>query len=146
MFDYDKLVGSIYDCAANPELWPETLGYVRDTVGGAYALVGFIDTSEIAFGKKPFVVRRNSIWDEEWLVKLESYTILGKIPDGGGLNVAAVDEAWTQLSTTNGFEETEFFKLWVQPQGLRDTINTQYLRRGTMAGMLSIPSSVMREP
>ena len=53
MFDYDKLVGSIYDCAANPELWPETLGYVRDTVGGAYALVGFIDTSEIAFGKKP---------------------------------------------------------------------------------------------
>ena len=146
MFEYDKLVGSIYDCAANPELWPETLGYVRDTVGGAYALVGFIDTSEIAFGKKPFVVRRNSIWDEEWLVKLESYTILGKIPDGGGLNVAAVDEAWTQLSTTNGFEETEFFKLWVQPQGLRDTINTQYLRRGTMAGMLSIPSSVMREP
>ena len=23
MFDYEKLVGSIYDCAANPELWPD---------------------------------------------------------------------------------------------------------------------------
>ena len=34
MFDYDKLVGSIYDSAANPELWPDTLEQVRDAVGG----------------------------------------------------------------------------------------------------------------
>ncbi len=146
MYDYDKLVGSIYDCAANPELWPSTLGDIRDAVGGAYALIGFIDTSEITFGGKPFLVRRNSAWDEEWLLKLESFTIFGKLPDGGGLGVAEVDEAWTQLSSSNDFENTEFYKLWVQPQGLRDTINTQYIRRGTMAGMLSIPCSNTREP
>jgi DNA-binding CsgD family transcriptional regulator len=144
--DYDRLVGSIYDCAANPELWPHTLGMIRDSVGGAYALIGFIDTSEIANNGVPFVIRRNSEWDEEWLIKLESYTIMNKLPDGGGMNLAGVDQAWTQLSTTVGFRDTEFYKNWVQPQGLRDTINTQYVRRATMVGMLSIPSLASREP
>ena len=37
-----SLVGSIYDCAANPELWPTMLGQIARSVGSAYALVGFV--------------------------------------------------------------------------------------------------------
>jgi DNA-binding CsgD family transcriptional regulator len=146
MFEYDKLVGSIYDCAANPELWPETLGQIRDAVNGAYALVGFIDRSELSHGRKPFVVRRNSSWDEDWLVRLE--TVLSKLPEGGGLLGGSVDVSWTQLSILkeSEFHKTDFFRLWVQPQGLRDTINTQYVRRDWISGMLSIPSYATRDP
>ena len=96
MFDYEKLVGSIYDCAANPELWPDTLGSIRDAVGGAYALVGFVDTSEMIYGRPPFTVRRNSAWDEDRLVQLEA--ILNMVPDGGGMFDTGVDVAWTQLT------------------------------------------------
>jgi DNA-binding CsgD family transcriptional regulator len=144
--DYETLVGSIYDCAANPELWPDALGQVRDTVGGAYALIGFIDTSELIYGRPPFVVRRNSAWDEEWLVKLEQ--ILSSLPGGGGLFDTGVDTSWTQLSRFSEaeFQMSDFYKHWVQPQGLRDTINTPYLQRSTMVGMLSIPCYNTREP
>ena len=146
MFDYEKLVGSIYDCAANPELWPEALASIRDAVGGAYALVGFVDTSELIYGKPPFTVRRNSAWDEERLVQLEA--ILSSIPEGGGMFDTGVDVAWTQLNRSNeaDFQSSDFYKYWVQPQGLRDTINTPYLRRANMTGMLSIPSYATREP
>lgn len=59
-----------------------------------------------------------------------------------------VDVAWTQLNRSNeaDFQSSDFYKYWVQPQGLRDTINTPYLRRANMTGMLSIPSYATREP
>jgi DNA-binding CsgD family transcriptional regulator len=144
--DYETLIGSIYDCAANPELWPTALGQIRDAVGGAYALIGFIDTSRIAIDKVPFVVRRNSAWDEEWLVKLEA--LLNELPDGGGLFNGGVDVAWTQLSQVSEavFQTTDFYNDWAKPQGLRDTINTPYLHRATMTGMLSVPCYATREP
>ena len=146
MFDYDKLVGAVYDCAANPELWPDALSSIRDAVNSAYALVGFLDTSEMIYGKPPFAVRRNSSWDEERLVQLES--ILRSIPEGGGMLDTGVDVAWTQLSRTSEavFQKSDFYKYWAQPQGLRDTINTPYLHRSNMTGMLSIPSYATREP
>jgi DNA-binding CsgD family transcriptional regulator len=144
--DFDVLVGAIYDCAANPELWPDALSSIRDAVGGAYALVGFVDTSEMIYGRPPFVVRRNSAWDEERLVQLEA--ILSSIPEGGGMFDTGVDVAWTQLTRSDEaeFQTSDFYKYWVQPQGLRDTINTPYLHRATMTGMLSIPSYATREP
>jgi hypothetical protein len=144
--DYETLVGSIYDCAANPELWPDALGQVRDAVGGAYALIGFIDTSEVIYARPPFVFRRNSAWDEEWLVKLEAS--LRIMPGGGGMFDTGVDTSWTQLgrSSEAEFQLSDFYKHWVQPQGLRDTINTPYLQRSTMVGMLSIPCYNTREP
>ena len=146
MFDYDKLVGSIYDCAANPELWPDTMGLMRDAVGGAYALTGFVDMTEVASGRPPVLKRVTSTWDEEWLQKLDKLT--GKLPNGGGLQGADVDRSWTQLTTTNEeeFQKTEFYTDWVKPQGLRDTINTPYLMRSTLVGLVSIPCYATREP
>lgn len=146
MRDFDTLVGAIYDCAANPDLWHDTLCSIRDSVGGAYALIGFVDTSDSAFGKPPSLIRRNSPWDEDWLQKLEA--ILNSIPEGGGMVDTGVDEAWTQLSRSDeaDFQSSDFYKYWVQPQGLRDTINTPYLHRASMTGLLSIPSYSTRDP
>ena len=146
MRDFDVLVGAIYDCAANPELWPDALSLIRDAVDGAYALVGFVDTSEMMYGKPPFAVRRNSAWDEERLLQLEA--ILSSIPEGGGMFDTGVDVAWTQLTRSDEaeFQTSDFYKYWAQPQGLRDTINTPYLHRANMTGMLSIPSYATREP
>lgn len=145
MRDYDVLVGAIYDCAANPDLWPTTLGMISNAVGGAYALVGFVDTTEVMQGRQPFVTRRNSPWDESWLLKLEA--ILSSLPYGGGLD-QEVDNPWTQLTQTPEaeFQKTEFYNYWVKPQGLRDTINTPYIHRNDMKGMLSIPCHATREP
>jgi DNA-binding CsgD family transcriptional regulator len=146
VIDYDKLVSSIYDCAANPELWPDTLSLIRDSVDGAYALAGFVDTTNFQLSLPAFAMRRNSPWSEEWLLKLEG--LLGSLPDGGGMYDTGLDVAWTQLSQSSEaeFQTRDFYKYWVQPQGLRDTINIPYVQRATITGMLSIPSYATREP
>jgi DNA-binding CsgD family transcriptional regulator len=145
MRDFEVLVGAVYDCAANPELWPNTLALIRDSIGGAYALVGFIDVTDVVQGHPPFMIRRNSPWDEEWLLKLEA--ILSSVPQGGGMSHDA-DKAWTQLSQSpeEEFQASPFYQHWVKPQGLRDTINTPYIQRDSMMGMLSVPSYATREP
>ena len=146
MFDYERIVGSIYDCAANPELWPDTLGQVRDSVGGAYALAAFVDMTELALGKPTSFKRVNSTWDEDWLRKLE--ILSDKLPNGGGVAGAEIDRSWTQLTraTEAEFQTTEFYNVWAKPQGLRDVVNTPYLLRSTMIGMLSVPCFATREP
>jgi DNA-binding CsgD family transcriptional regulator len=146
MFEYDKLVGSIYDCAANPELWPDTLGQVRDSVGGAYALAAFVDMTELALGRPTNFKRINSTWDEDWLRKLE--VLSDKLPNGGGVAGAEIDRSWTQLTraTEAEFQTTEFYNVWAKPQGLRDVVNTPYLLRSSMIGMLSVPCFATREP
>jgi DNA-binding CsgD family transcriptional regulator/PAS domain-containing protein len=64
------------------------------------------------------------------------------------LQNTGVDEAWTQLSETPeaDFQKSDFYRDLIGPMKLRDTINTTYLRRPTMTGMLSIPSYQSRLP
>ena len=93
--DYDKLVESIYDCAANPELWPKALTAIKDAVGGAYAFAGFVDVSEIGIGKAPKIKRFNSPWDEGWIQKLIDNlpTLANDNADGSGLVGIELDNA-----------------------------------------------------
>ncbi len=148
--DYDKIVESIYDCAANPELWPNALGAIKDAVGGAYAFAGFVDVTEIGVGKAPKITRFNSAWDEAWIEKLIASlpTLANDNPDGSGLVGFELDNSWTQLSRTDEaeFQKSDFYNYWVKPQGLRDTLNTPFLQRAGLVGLLAIPSYASREP
>ncbi len=144
MPDYEKIIGAIYDSAANPELWPDALSLIRDSVQGAYALVGFIDTSALETDNVVFI-RRNSVWDEEWLKRLEGF--LNQMSEHGGMS-GELDQGWSQLHSIDEakFQQSEFYRHWVRPQGLRDTINTPYLKRNTIVGMLSVPCLDTRGP
>jgi DNA-binding CsgD family transcriptional regulator len=142
MFDYDKLVGSIYDCAANPELWISTLEQIRDHANGAYALVGYIDISPTFRGLPPITFRRNSAWSEEWLQILEAQ--IAKTRSIENFAHGAVDTAWTTMGEEE-FEKSEFYQNWVAPQKLRDTLNVCYLDRHKTNGVLAVPSYATRE-
>lgn len=39
MADFENIIGRVYDCAANPALWPDTLEVIREKLGDAYASV-----------------------------------------------------------------------------------------------------------
>ncbi len=145
MRDFDELVGAVYDCAANPELWPDTLCQLRDAVGSAYALVGHIDRSDLQVGRLPITVRRNSPWDEGWLDALDE--MIARIPDGEKLFFGPTDVAWTQMMHQDeaAFQTTPFYNHWVAPQNLRDTLNVSYLQRDGLLGVLAMPSFQSRE-
>jgi DNA-binding CsgD family transcriptional regulator len=146
MFDYDAMVGSIYDCAANPELWPTTLTAIRDRVDAAYALVGYFDFSAIERGLPPITFRRNSEWSEEWLQKIEA--MVAKAPFTERFLHGSIDAAWTEMSNRSEaeFHKTELYREWVAPQKLRDTLNICYLDRHTARGMFAMPSFASRAP
>ena len=65
--------------------------------------------------------------------------MLHLISGGGGFHTP-VDMAWTQLSVLPEaeFHKTEFYQLWVKPQGLRDTINIPYLQRPDHGGHVEL--------
>ena len=146
MFDYDRLVGSIYDCAANPELWPDALGQIRDAFDAAYVAFGFADYIPALHGLPVVWVRRSSEWNEEWLERLNP--LLNIIPGAQALLKLSVDVAWTQLTQLpeEEFQKTEFHNIWVKPQRLRDCLNINYLKRDHLNGVMSMPTFANREP
>jgi hypothetical protein len=70
----NTLIRDIYDCAAVPELWPQTMEKINSAFDGAYSAVLFADYSSIKV-LKMFC----SKWDMSWFGKLE--TVYAQAPD-----------------------------------------------------------------
>ncbi len=138
MDDHDSLIASIYDCAANPELWPQTLDRIRDRFGAAYVMVGFADMSAAGPSGSGQNIFRNSAWDVSWFQKL--FGMLAMIPGGEVMTRSGIDTAWTQMNQLSfaEFQKTPFYNAWVKPQNLGDCLNTPYLQRQTMLGVMSV--------
>jgi DNA-binding CsgD family transcriptional regulator/PAS domain-containing protein len=135
---FNKLVSSIYDCAANPELWVKTLTELRDHMGAAYAMVGMTDIEPLLRGEPPVQNLKFSPWS------VESIQSNGRYLEGmpGFLNLfnTEVDQPWVQMweCSEADFQNTVFYQEWAKPQGLRDAINVPFLRRPTHVGVLTI--------
>jgi DNA-binding CsgD family transcriptional regulator len=140
---YEALLTKIYDCAANPELWEDTLAAIRDELGAAYCSLVTADNSIVSanalMGEVPQgVLVKTSPWDMEWFFKLANF--VGEIPNVETLYQGEIDTAWIQLRTMSeaDFEKTRFFREWVQPQGLRDAMNVSYFKRASINGTLTV--------
>ena len=142
MEKYNQLVGQIYDCAANPDLWTETLVSLNSAIGSAYISVAHADLTPISFGQPPSLIYRNSPWDAAWLEKLGP--LLPTIPGAEVLFQSEIDSPWTQLAQLeeSEFQKSEFYQKWVKPQNLRDTLNVRYLKRQNVTGVISAPRSM----
>ncbi len=143
---YETLVGSIYDSAANPDLWPDTLSHIRDAADAAYVQVGFCDAVVAPQSHPATWIRRNSPWDQTWLDQFNSYN--GKIPCGENLSDLPVDVSWTQLKQMpeDEFQKSDFYHEWVKPQNLRDFLSINYIKSEGRKGVLSMPTSAKRDP
>ena len=144
MLDYDRIIGSIYDCAADPSLWPKTLTEIRDSFQAAYTLIGFANLN--ATNSEFLPIRYNSPWDENWLNRLGQF--LPKIPEVSTMVDGDLDNAWSQLTQSSEaeFHTSEFYEQWVKPQKLRDALNLMYIKRPRYTGAFSIVSANSREP
>jgi DNA-binding CsgD family transcriptional regulator len=137
MFDYDKLVGSIYDCAANPELWPSTLEIIRDEFRAAYAGVGLVDMSPTRYQQPPVFTFLHTPWDRDRLLQLPALT--PHVPGSALITDGVIDRSWTQMAQVSRAEmnETHFYKTWAGPQGLSDSLVVPYISKQQVFGMLS---------
>jgi DNA-binding CsgD family transcriptional regulator len=140
---YEALLSKIYDCAANPDLWTETLSGIRDEFGCAYCSLITGDNTVISAnatigGLPPGVIVKTSPWDMGWLLGLGGF--VNEIPHVQKLYQGEIDTAWIQLQqiSEEEFVKTRFFKEWVQPQGLRDAMNVSCFKRNSINGTFTL--------
>ncbi|MGL4238814.1 helix-turn-helix transcriptional regulator [Tabrizicola sp.] len=141
MDEFDEILNGIYDCAANPDLWPQTLERIRSTLGCAYVMFEFKDISLTAVNGTALRKLRYTTWDHTWLQSLEHF--LSIIPGADVFLRAGVDVPWTQMDQIDEaeFHKTDFYQGWVRPQGLRDCLNISYHERTLLLGYMAFARS-----
>ncbi|MGL4238813.1 helix-turn-helix transcriptional regulator [Tabrizicola sp.] len=139
--DFDRILGEVYDCAANPDLWPQTLERIRSSLGFAYAMFGYTDLSMHSSSGVPMLKVRSTSWDTTWFERLERY-----LPDAPGLDRlwrGGLDVPWVQMEHVEEaeFHKTELYNEWVRPQGLRDCMNILFYDRKLLRGAMTFTTS-----
>jgi DNA-binding CsgD family transcriptional regulator len=131
----EQIVGSIYDCAANPELWPVTLTQIRDLANLAYVMIGYMESSA-GEPNLQFNSLKYSAWDPVWIDRLQPQ--LPKIPHLDRLFRQGIDIPWIQMEhiAETEFHKSDFYRNWVKPQRLRDAVNTLFIHRNAVQGVM----------
>jgi DNA-binding CsgD family transcriptional regulator len=142
----ETLMSSIYECAANPELWPKTLANVRNAVDGEYVAVSRAANGNGTHAASKHWLKCDGQADDSWLDRLNVLSC--KMPHGAELFNLPVDVSWTPLSQMSEpeFQKSDFYHEWVKPQNLRDFVSLNYLKRNPANGFLTIPTSAKRPP
>lgn len=133
-----QLIDQIYDCAANPELWPSALIAIRDSFNAAYVLTKVANHAPPRDVVSPIDLVYFTPWDESWFQKLGP--IMNKMIGQDEFTKIDIDEAWiySQQAPIDAIQNSEFENLWVKPQGLADCIKFNYLKRNNMYGVVSV--------
>ena len=134
--ELNKLIGEIYDCAVDPELWKPTLTRVRDRLERAAVAVMFMDKSYVLPGSMPQLSYHGTEWSSEYLS--EAHKWMPMIPSNEMYMTVELDHSFSQLQQMpeEEFHKTEFYQQWVKPQGLRDNSMTMAINRGDRLGAL----------
>lgn len=132
-------IGSIYDCAVDPEQWDTALQMIRDRMGLSFVQVLHQDYRHQAQGLPPLQRAIRTTWDDHWIDLLP--TLMHKVPKIEVWMDAEIDTPISQMQLVEeaDFRECEFCRAWVEPQGLRDTCNAPILRRdGQVAWLVAV--------
>jgi DNA-binding CsgD family transcriptional regulator len=140
---YNLLLTKIYDCAANPELWEDTLCTIRDEFGCAYASLFIADHSTVhpnslLSAPSTMMLVKTSPWDMSWFAKMNS--IANEIPNVQSLLDLDIDTAWIQFRHASPDEvfASKFYKEWAEPQGLIDAMNLSFMKRASISGSITM--------
>jgi DNA-binding CsgD family transcriptional regulator len=140
---YDALLTKIYDCAANPELWENTLCAIRDEFDCAYASLFFADHSTVLPNSlldtpSTMMIVKTSPWDMSWFAKMS--VMASEIPNVQSLLNLDIDTAWIQFrhATPEEIYASRFYKEWAEPQGLHDAMNLFFMKRASISGSITL--------
>ncbi len=141
MDEFESILGDVYDCAVNPDLWPQTLERIRANLGFAYVMFGYADLSMPSSDGIPMQQLRSTAWDDAWFQRLPS--ILHTIPGIGSHWRGGVDVPWVQMEQLDEaeFQRSEFYQEWVRPQGLRDCMNILFYDRKVLVGNMTLTTN-----
>jgi DNA-binding CsgD family transcriptional regulator/PAS domain-containing protein len=139
---FSSITSDIYDCAVNPEGWTIALTHISELMNTAYATIALADITQ----NRP-VMAAHSPWDPERLRTLNEEFGIDGVP---GLRDVVIHDLDIPRSTLNQmsedeFQQTRFYKEWVQPQGLRDACIAKFAQTGTRLGVFAAVTYAERD-
>lgn len=134
------VIGQIYDCAIDPELWIPTLTGIRDRMDLAYVHLLIVNKHYIQLGDHPGEIVFQTNWSQEWMAELKLwYSRMPVIPIW---MAADIDDPMSQLQVDDEteFKQSPFYHQWAKPQNLRDYCQTALVQRDDMGGAIGAAS------
>jgi DNA-binding CsgD family transcriptional regulator/PAS domain-containing protein len=135
--EFSNIVGTIYDCALDPALWPEAL---REVCQASNFVAGLIEVTELSSGS----VRLQQYWnyDPAWLERVREYAediaaVWASVPN---LMTRSLEEPMCVSREVPQFLTTtcRYYREWVRPQGFIDATVLMVLRERSRIGSVSM--------
>jgi DNA-binding CsgD family transcriptional regulator/PAS domain-containing protein len=138
--ELSRVIGLIYDCAVDPERWPVALEAMGGLIGARMSSIAIYDPSKQTarfaryWGADPDWQYWIKLFEEKYAALMPFYAVMEDVPAGEPINTASM----MQLSGRNDFYETEFYKGWGEPAGLKDVVAAIILKSPTINCALNI--------
>lgn len=130
--ELSDMIGAIYDCALDPELWPETIKRITAAVDAAAGFITLHDFQNNLGGR----LFEHGIPESELRRYFNHYAPLNPIvPVAETREVGQVDTLATMFFDDT-WDKSAFNQEWILPLGLRDVLGILCLRSGRRAGWL----------
>jgi DNA-binding CsgD family transcriptional regulator len=140
-----ELIGRIYDCAVQPELWPNTLHSIRTALDLAFLQVVSVDGHRLRNGEAVQTLAFKTLFEQGWMNDFARH--FNSIPGGNDWLEAEIDTpvSQMQLVSEDEFKQSEFYKSWIGPRGLLDSCTTPLVRRDHLICALTASGSAQRD-
>lgn len=134
-----ETIGSIYDCAIDPSLWPIALEQVARLFGGRTASIGISDTLT-----RETIIRTSWGVPEPYESSYAGY--VATLPVYQSYARMQVEEAkgGSMLYDIEEFKKTEFYREWAEPQGLIDVAALCIMNDSSRFGMFGVNTGTDR--
>jgi DNA-binding CsgD family transcriptional regulator len=139
------LIGQLYDCAVQPELWPQTLNSIKKSLDLAVLQVVSVDANHLRQGQAVQTLAFKTLFEHNWVNDFARH--FNKIPGGSDWFETDIDVPVSQMQLVSeaDFRESEFYRDWIAPRGLRDTCTMHLVKRDHLICALTASGSEKRE-
>ena len=138
--ELSQVIGQIYDCAVDPELWIPTLTRIRDRMDLAYVHLMIFNHNYLKVADHPGEIVFQTQWSQEWMAQLKNW--YARMPVIPIWMAADIDQPMSQLQVEaeQEVQQSPFYDQWAKPQNLRDYCHTTLIKRDGLGGAVGAAS------
>jgi DNA-binding CsgD family transcriptional regulator len=131
-------IGMIYDCALEPTLWPLTFEHIAKLLDARAAFLMVVDPGKIEASRHTVVWGHPNYIAPDVMQKV-GLTVPAAIIASGAQMVVDGVYSTEDMMPYDVFMQSDFYKTWVEPQGLKDTVVTCVMKNPERFAVASFP-------
>lgn len=138
--ELSRVIALIYDCAINPAQWPKALEGIGGLVGARMSSIAIVDPKNHAarfasyWSPDPNWHYWVNLFEEKFASIMPFHGVMAVLPECEPVNTATM----MRLSGRNDFYESEFYRGWAEPAGLKDVVAAWVCKSPSMNCALNV--------